>query len=74
MASLELPERDEGRVRSVHRSLDFRVRRRAPEDGDLGFGRIVNASFRKRGTEYVNESGMKRMNGGAKRQCDRALQ
>jgi hypothetical protein len=28
--------------------------------------------FRKRGTEYVSESGIKRMSGGAKRQCDRA--
>ena len=29
--------------------------------------------FRKSGTEYIRESGMKRMSGGAKRQCDRAL-
>jgi hypothetical protein len=29
--------------------------------------------FRKRGTEYVSESGIKWMSGGAKRQCDRAL-
>jgi hypothetical protein len=29
--------------------------------------------FRKRGTEYVSESGMERMGGSTKRQCDRAL-
>ena len=29
--------------------------------------------FRNRGTKYVSESGMKRMSGGTKRQCDRAL-
>jgi hypothetical protein len=28
--------------------------------------------FRSRGTEYVRESGMKWMSGGAKRQCGRA--
>jgi hypothetical protein len=29
--------------------------------------------FRNRGTDYISESGMKWMSGGAKRQCDRAL-
>jgi hypothetical protein len=29
--------------------------------------------FKNRGTEYIRESGMERMSGGAKRQCDRAL-
>jgi hypothetical protein len=29
--------------------------------------------FRNRGTEYVTESGMKWMSGGAKRQCGRVL-
>ena len=41
-------------------------------------GRALNRGrshcrFRNRGIEYVSESGMKRMNGSTKRQCDRAL-
>ena len=50
---------------------------------DLGFGRTVapekrgtecvHRRFRNRGTEYVSESGIKRMRGGAKRQRARAL-
>jgi hypothetical protein len=32
-----------------------------------------NCQFRNRGTDYISESGMKWMSGGARRQCDRAL-
>jgi hypothetical protein len=48
---------------------------RSPCDGRNGSRRRVRSHcrFRNRGTEYVREYGMKRMNGGTKRQCDRAL-
>jgi hypothetical protein len=55
--------------------------RRRPVPVDEGRAGILKAlarvrshcRFRNRGTEYVSESGVKRMNGSRKRQCERAL-
>jgi hypothetical protein len=50
------------------RELVLRALDRGEPRADLVFGRICR--FRDRGTEYVRESGMKWMSGGARRQCE----
>ena len=44
----------------------------APPAGRSSPGVRSPCHFRNRGTDYTSESGIKRMSGGAKRQCDRA--